>query len=83
LQQQYKKDKRLTAKEMRKEARATEAFAAIQKQKEKAKMDLARKRTAAKLQEAEDGFRFTKTDNGKQKYVDKRIKKRRLGGNKV
>jgi hypothetical protein len=83
LQQQYKKDKRLTAKEMRKEARATEAFAAIQKQKEKAKMELARKRTAAKLQEAEDGFRFTKTDNGKQKYVDKRIKKRRLGGNKV
>lgn len=83
LQQQFKKDKRLTAKEMRKEARATEGFAAIQKQREKEKMDLARKRTAAKLQEAEEGFRFTKTDNGKEKRVNRKDKKPRLGGNRM
>ncbi len=84
LQQQFKKDKRLTAKEMRKEARATEGFAAVQKQREKEKTDLARKRTAAKLQEAEESFRFTKTDNGKQqKFADRKKKKPRLGGNKM
>jgi len=83
LQQQYKKDKRLTAKEMRKEARATEGFAALEKQKEKEKMEIARKRMAAKFQEAEEGFRFTKTDNGKEKLFERKKKKPRLGGNRM
>jgi len=83
LQQQYKKDKRLTAKEMRREAVATESFAAVQKQREKAKLDLERKRSITKMHEAEANYHFTKTDNGKppSKPLKKR-KKVRLGGNK-
>ena len=65
LDRKLKDEKRLTAKEMRREAAATESFFAIEKQKEKAKVDLARKRTIAKMQEAEDNFKLTKTDNGK------------------
>jgi hypothetical protein len=83
LQQQYKKDKRLTAKEMRREAGATEAFAAVQKQKEKQKLELERKRTVTKMHEAEANYHFTRTDNGKPPSQPlKNRKKVRLGGNK-
>jgi hypothetical protein len=83
LQQQYKKDKRLTAKEMRREASATEAYTAVQKQREKQKLEIERKRSVAKMHEAEANYHFTRTDNGKPPSQPlKKRKKVRLGGNK-
>lgn len=65
LDRKMKQEKRLTAKEMRREALATESFFAIEKQKEKAKVEHDRKRYIAKMQEAEESYKLTKTDNGK------------------
>ena len=66
VERQYKQEKKLTVKEMRREAAATESFHAIQKKKEKEKLELSRKRTESKMQQAEQNWRLTKTDQGKQ-----------------
>ena len=66
LQQQVKDDKRLTAKEMRREAGATEAFHAIQKKKDKEQKELTLKRTMVKMDQAETNFRLMRTDQGKE-----------------
>lgn len=74
MERQYKQEKKLTVKEMRREAHATEAFHAIQKNKEKQKIEAARKRTESIMQQAEQNWRLTKTDQGKD---DKRKMKSR------
>jgi hypothetical protein len=78
-ERQYKQEKKLTVKEMRREAHASEAFHAVQRQKEKDKVDALRKRTEARLQEAEQNCRLTKTDQGKQDNRKMKSNKRRRG----
>ena len=65
LERQVKQDKRLTAKEMRREAIATESFHAIQKAKEKARAEQDYKRTVSKMFQAEENYKQMRTDNGK------------------
>jgi hypothetical protein len=82
MEQKFKEEKRLTAKEMRREASATESFHAVQKKKQRETLDVERKRNIAKMNEAEANYRFTQTDNGKEPTLKmKRNKKSRLGGN--
>jgi hypothetical protein len=65
LERQVKQDKRLTAKEMRREAIATESFHAIHKAKEKARAEQDYKRTVSKMFQAEENYKQMRTDNGK------------------
>ena len=83
LAQEFKKDKRLTAKEMRREAGAQESFFAMERKKEQAKIAAKAKRSLAALDQAENNFRQMRTDNGQEPTKQmKDRKKRRLGGNK-
>lgn len=66
LEQQFKKDKRLTAKEMRREANAHETLFAMDKKKEQVKTAINKKRNIAALDQAESNFRLMQTDNGKE-----------------
>jgi hypothetical protein len=65
LEKQFKQEKRITAKEMRREALSTEAFHAIQKRKEKEKSEAEHKRMVSKMFQAEENYRQMRTDNGK------------------
>jgi hypothetical protein len=81
MERQFKQEKKLTVKEMRREAVATESFHAIQKKRENEKAELARKRTESKMQQAEQNWRLTKTDQGKQDNRKMKSHKRpRRGG---
>ena len=82
LDRKVKQEKRITAKEMRREAAANEAFFAIEKQKDRAKVEHARKRTVAKMQEAEENFKLTKTDNGKVDSRKMKSNKKRRSSHK-
>jgi hypothetical protein len=83
LERQVKQEKKLTVKEMRREAAATEAFSAIERNKEREKAEKARKRFETQMQEAEQNWRLTKTDQGKDDGRRmKSNKKRRQGGKK-
>ena len=84
LEQEHKKDKRLTAKEMRREAIAHESLYAMEKKKEQEKSVATKKRSLAAMDQAENNFREMRTDNGKEPTLQmKRNKKSRKGGNKV
>ena len=82
LKQQVKADKRLTAKEMRREALATESFHAIEKNKEKMANELARKRNIAKMNDAEANYKFCKTDNGQEPTKKMKSNKNKAKGRK-
>lgn len=78
MTREFKKEKKLTVKEMRREAAATETFHAIERKKEKEKTEVARKRFESHMQQAEQNWRLTKTDQGKEdKRKMKSNKKRR------
>ena len=77
IERQYKQEKKITAKEMRREAAATETYHAMEKKKEQANQETMRKRYESQMQQAEQNYRLMRTDQGKDDERKMKSNKRR------